>query len=129
MKRTVLKYARDGAGEVLIVRSHSWLWRYLGRKGHTQHFWRPARNAFWYTTPEAGPSSVVSPRFSRKLDDLRDGFEHDNGHLPIIMAEPPPREAMSAPRDHVVLAQLDECDCGRAHPTGYICMSAWRDRL
>ncbi len=56
MKRTVVNYARTRLGEVITVRTHSWLQRAFGRKGHTQTFYRPHRGAFWYTTPTSSAS-------------------------------------------------------------------------
>ncbi len=125
MKRQVVSYARTRLGEVMRVKSHSWVQRALGRTGHSQTFYRPHRNAFWYSTPGPSSRSVVSPRFARQLDDLRDAWEHDHTDWDLLAEQ----RLGQTPRDHVVLAHLDECDCGRAHPTGYVCVSAWRDSL
>ncbi len=86
----------------------------------------------WHVSRGHGVSDrePVSAKLEAALNDLRDAWEHDHPEIGEYRQQARYAERqMADPPPHVIPAQLEECDCGRAHPTGYVCVSAWRDSL
>lgn len=106
MKLTPEDYLRTPDLEVLTVRFEpGWFLRLFDGRPYISVF-RKARGQLCWTLD----GWLLSPRHSRDLDELRDQWEHDHAVLQPF-------------------AHFFECDCGRAHPVGWICNSPHRDQL
>jgi hypothetical protein len=118
MKRTVMDFRRTAAGEWLVTVLAPGFWgRLVGVQPRREVFWRQHRHSFWamvWTTPSFDHTpacgTVEDWRGDAKLQRALEAWEHDQ---PITFHSPSMQE-------------LFECDCGRQHRDGYLCLQGDR---
>jgi hypothetical protein len=113
MKVRAIDYSRNTVGEHLTVMLEpEWLGRLFGVKPRRQTYSRrigPSQYGNrWFTGGLPTPLSM-----QQELTDLRDAWEHDNTDWDQLAEERLGRRQ---------LPELWECDCGRQHPAGAMCL-------